>query len=119
VQALDPGEGAIGRVLGLTAHPAFDARNPNRLRSLVGAFASSNPAAFHDPSGAGYCFLADQILAVDTFNPMTASRLVEPLASWRRYVPQLGEQMRGQLDRIAGTDGLSKNVRELVGKALA
>ena len=46
VQALDPGEGSLGRVLGLTAHPAFDARNPNRLRSLVGAFASGNPARF-------------------------------------------------------------------------
>ena len=50
---------------------------------------------------------------------MTASRLIEPLTSWRRYVPQLGEQMRGQLDRIAGAEGLSKNVGELVGKALA
>ncbi|HEY2052163.1 MAG TPA: aminopeptidase N [Caulobacteraceae bacterium] len=119
VQALDPGEGALGRVLGLTAHPAFDPRNPNRLRSLVGAFASSNPARFHDPSGAGYQFLADQILSIDTFNPMTASRLVEPLASWGRYVPHLGQLMRDQLDRVARTEGLSKNVGELVGKALA
>jgi aminopeptidase N len=119
VQALDPGEGALGRVLGLTAHPAFDPRNPNRLRSLVGAFASGNPARFHDPSGAGYRLLADQILAVDTFNPMTASRLTEPLTSWRRYVPQLGERMRDQLDRISAAEGLSKNVKELVEKALA
>src|SRR5690606_4250689 len=61
LQARDPGEGALGRVLGLTAHPAFDARNPNRLRALVATFASMNPARFHDPSGAGYRFLADQI----------------------------------------------------------
>jgi len=119
IQAVDPGEGALGRVLGLTAHPAFDARNPNRLRSLVGAFASGNPARFHDPSGAGYRFLADQILMIDTFNPMVASRLVEPLASWRRYVPDLGALMREQLARIAASGALSKNVRELVAKALA
>jgi aminopeptidase N len=56
-------------VLGLTAHPAFDARTPNRLRALVSSFASGNPARFHDPSGAGYRFLADQILAVDASTP--------------------------------------------------
>jgi aminopeptidase N len=119
VQAMDPGEAALERVIGLTAHPAYDARNPNRLRSLVGAFANSNPARFHDPSGAGYRFLADQILAVDAFNPTIASRLVEPLASWRRYISEQGELMRAELARIAEAPQLSKNVRELVGKALA
>ena len=68
---------ALGRVMGLTAHPAFDPRNPNRLRALVSTFATSNPARFHDPSGAGYRFLADQILALDAFNPMIAARLVD------------------------------------------
>jgi hypothetical protein len=79
-QARDPDEGAIGRILALTAHPDFDADNPNRLRALVQGFSSANPARFHDESGAGYRFLADQILAVDGFNPMTAARLVEPWA---------------------------------------
>ena len=79
IQAMSPAEDAIGRVLGLTAHPAFDAKTPNRLRSLVGGFAMGNPFQFHDPSGAGYRFLADQILAVDAFNPMVSSRLIEPL----------------------------------------
>ncbi|MDP3660218.1 aminopeptidase N, partial [Phenylobacterium sp.] len=65
LQARDQGEGALGRVMGLTAHPAFDAKNPNRLRALVATFGAGNPAAFHDPSGAGYRFLADQILMVD------------------------------------------------------
>jgi aminopeptidase N len=119
VQAMDPGEAALARVMDLTQHPAFDERNPNRLRSLVGAFATGNPARFHDPSGAGYRFLADQILIVDAFNPTTASRLIEPLASWRRYIPALGALMRAELERIAAASALSKNVRELVGKALA
>ncbi|MDB5457026.1 MAG: aminopeptidase [Caulobacter sp.] len=118
VQARDPSEGAIGRVLGLTAHPDFDATNPNRFRALVQGFSSGNPARFHDPSGAGYAFLADQILAVDAYNPMTAARLVEPLGSWRRYVPELGGLMRAQLERIVAQQGLSKNVLELAGKAL-
>jgi len=119
VQARDPSEGALGRVLGLTAHPAFEAKNPNRLRALVSTFANFNPARFHDPSGAGYRFLADQILATDGFNPMTAARLVDPLGGWRRYAPELGALMKAELERIAKAEGLSKNVYELVTRALA
>ena len=119
LQGRDPGDGALGRVLGLTAHPAFDQKNPNRLRALVATFASFNPAQFHEASGAGYRFLADQVLAVDGFNPMTAARLVEPLCNWRRYTPQLGALMKAQLSRVVETQGLSKNVYELASKALA
>jgi aminopeptidase N len=119
IQARDPDESALGRVMGLTVHPAFDGKNPNRLRALVSTFASFNPARFHDPSGAGYRFLADQILAVDGFNPMTAARLVEPLGGWRRYVPELGVLMKAELQRILAAPGLSKNVFELVSRSLA
>ena len=118
LQARDPEEGALGRVMGLTAHPAFDAKNPNRLRALVSSFANFNPVRFHDPSGAGYRFLADQILAVDGFNPMVAARLVDPLGGWRRYKPELGGLMKAELQRILETEGLSKNVFELVSRAL-
>jgi aminopeptidase N len=119
VQAGSPAEDVLGRVLGLTAHPAFDPKTPNRLRALVQTFAGGNPARFHDPSGAGYRFLADQVLAVDAFNPMTAARLIEPLAAWRRYQPALGALMREQLQRIADAPGLSKNVYEMASRALA
>ena len=119
VQARDPSEAALGRVLGLTAHPAFDAKTPNRLRALVQNFASMNPFRFHDPSGAGYRFLADQILIVDTFNPNVAARLVEPLGAWARYAPHLGALMRAELERITQAPDLSKNVYELASKALA
>jgi aminopeptidase N len=117
IQARAPGPDALGRILGLTAHPAFEPRNPNRLRALVATFASANPARFHDPSGAGYRFLADQILAVDAFNPMIAARLLEPLGGWRRFRPDLGEKMRAELRRIATAPGLSNNVLELASKA--
>ena len=119
VQARTPAPDALGRVLALTAHPAFDPRNPNRLRALVAVFASANTFRFHDPSGAGYRFLADQILATDGFNPMIAARLVEPLGAWRRFRPELGALMKAELERIAGAPGLSKNVLELVNRALA
>jgi aminopeptidase N len=119
VQALSPAEDALGRILGLTAHPAFDARNPNRFRALVQTFAAANPARFHDPSGAGYRFVADQILAVDGANPNLAARLVETLCGWRRYGPELGGKMKNELERIVETPGVSKNVLELAGRALA
>jgi aminopeptidase N len=118
LQARDPSEGALGRVLGLTAHPAFDARTPNRVRALVATFAAFNPARFHDPSGAGYRFLADQVLMVDAFNPNVAARLMEPLGQWGRYKPELGQLMRQELERITKAPGLSKNVLELAAKAL-
>ena len=118
LQARDPSPGALGRVLGLTAHPAFDTRTPNRFRALVGGFSQANPARFHDPDGGGYRFLADQILAIDPTNPNVAARMIEPLASWRRYRPELAGPMKAELERIAGTEGLSKNVFELATKAL-
>ena len=119
IQARAPGEGAVGRVMGLTAHPAFDSRTPNRLRALVAVFSQQNPSGFHDPSGAGYRFLADQVLTVDRFNPMIAARLVEPLGGHARYAPDTAALMRAELERIAGAEGLSKNVYELVSRALA
>lgn len=119
IQARAPGPDAVGRVLGLTAHPAFDPKTPNRLRALVASFASANPSAFHDPSGAGYRFLADQILAVDRFNPNVAARLIEPLGGFRRYTPELAALMRAELQRILATEGLSKNAYELASRALA
>jgi aminopeptidase N len=117
LQARSPSPDALGRVLGLTAHPAFEARNPNRLRALVANFASGNPYRFHDPSGAGYRFLADQILATDTFNPSVAARMLEPLGGWRRYRTDLAALMKAELARIATHPGLSKNVLELAEKA--
>jgi aminopeptidase N len=119
LQARDPAEGALGRVLGLTVHPAFEVDNPNRLRALVATFAAFNPARFHDPSGAGYRFLADHVLAVDSFNPSIAARLLEPLGQWARYQPELGTLMRAELERITRSPDLSKNVFELASKALA
>jgi len=117
LQARDPSDGALERIERLMQHPAFEPKNPNRLRALVGVFATANPSRFHDPSGAGYRFLADRILETDAFNPSTAARLVDALGGWRRYTPELGEKMRGELERIAATKGISKNVYELAEKA--
>jgi aminopeptidase N len=118
IQARAPGPDAIGRVLGLTAHPAFDPKTPNRFRALVSTFATANPTGFHDETGAGYAFVADQILAVDGYNPGLAARLVSSYGDFRRYRPDLAELMQAQLTRIVTSHGLSSNVLELAAKAL-
>ena len=99
VQALSTRDDTLDQVEALAAHPDFTLSNPNRMRSLVGAFAA-NQRAFHDPSGRGYRFLTDMILAVDRLNPQTAARLVPPLGRWRRFDPARA----GSDEGAAGTD---------------
>jgi aminopeptidase N len=108
---------AIDTVEALARHPDFSLTNPNRLRALVGAFAS-NQRAFHHVSGRGYRFLADTLLEVDTLNPQTAAGLVPPLGRWRRFGPGRQALMRAELERIVGTTGLSKEVLEQASKSL-
>jgi aminopeptidase N len=107
------------RVRQLTHHPAFERKNPNRVRALVGTFAQANQLPFHDKSGAGYTLLADEVIALDPINPTTAARLVQPLASWRRHDPMRQTLMRRELERVLATPELSKNTYELVSKSLA
>ena len=116
-QALAPRADTAAAVEALAQHPDFTLANPNRVRSLVGAFAA-NQRALHDASGRGYLFLADMILAVDRLNPQTAARLVPPLGRWRRFDEGRQALMKAQLERIAGTPGLSKDVLEQVTKSL-
>ena len=117
VQALSTRADTVDAVERLAAHPAFKLANPNRLRALVGAFAA-NQAAFHDPSGRGYCFLSGTILDVDRLNPQTAARFVPPLGRWRRFGETRGALMRAELERIVGTPGVSKEVFEQASKSL-
>ncbi|MET1112735.1 MAG: aminopeptidase N [Allosphingosinicella sp.] len=117
VQALSTRDDTLAAVEGLAGHPDFTLSNPNRMRSLVGAFAA-NLRAFHDASGRGYRFLADMILAVDRLNPQTAARLVPPLGRWRRFDPARQDLMKAELERIVATPGLSKDVFEQASKSL-
>ena len=98
-------------------HPDFTSANPNRLRSLVGAFAV-NQRAFHDASGRGYRFVADMVLAVDKLNPQAAARLIPSLGRWRKFEPKRQALMQAELRRILEAPGLSKDVFEQVSKSL-
>ena len=117
LQALSYRPDTLAQVEALTRHPAFTITNPNRLRSLVGAF-SVNQVRFHAADGAGYTYLADQVIAVDKVNAQTAARLVAPLGRWRRFDQGRSALMRKQLERILKVSGLSKDVYEMVSKSL-
>ncbi|MEA3008842.1 MAG: aminopeptidase [Sphingomonadales bacterium] len=117
VQALSTREDTLQAVEALARHSDFALSNPNRMRSLVGAFAA-NQRAFHDGSGRGYRFLADMILAVDRLNPQTAARQVASLGRWRRFDPRRQDLMKAELERIVATPGLSKDVFEQASKSL-
>jgi aminopeptidase N len=118
LQALSSRPGTVAEVQALARHPDFDLRNPNRVRSLVGAFAT-NQVRFHDASGQGYRFLADIIIALDPSNSQTAARLVNPLGAWRRQNPARQALMRGELERILATPKLSRGTFEKASKGLA
>jgi aminopeptidase N len=107
-----------GRVAALAAHPAFDPRNPNKLRAVYGAFAQFNHRNFHARDGRGYALLADAVLALDRSNPQIAARLATPLTRWRRYDGARQQTMRRELERMAGVEGLSRDLYEVVSKGL-
>ena len=111
--------GALERVRQLLVHPAFDLKTPNRVRSLIGAFAQSNQVNFHAADGAGYGFLADHILQLNEINPQIAARLLTALTPWRRYDDNRRKLIRGQLQRIAETEDISRDVYEVAMKSLS
>ena len=118
VQASRPHAETLNDVRALLLHPAFSIRNPNKVRSLVGAYASSNPVGFHRADGAGYQFLAERILELDALNPQIAARLVAPLGQWRRFDAARAGAMKDALDTILTAEGArSKDVYEMASKA--
>jgi aminopeptidase N len=119
IQAMSPRPQAVAEVRALSRHPDFDLRNPNRVRSLIGAFSSGNQVRFHDASGEGYRLLADIVIALDASNAQTAARLVNPLGAWRRQNEARRQLMRGELERILTTPRLSRGTFEKASKGLA
>jgi aminopeptidase N len=118
LQARSQRDDALSRVRSLLAHPRFNVRNPNRVRSLVGAFALGNFPRFHARDGAGYSFTAEQVLALDPANPQLASALAGAFNLWKRFPDPRRSAMERALTRIARTPGLSPDVREVVTRTL-
>jgi aminopeptidase N len=103
----------------LLNHRSFSMNNPNRIRSLIGAFAGSNPAAFHAEDGSGYQFLVEMLTELNSRNPQVASRLIEPLIRLKRYDAKRQALMRAALEQLKGLENLSGDLYEKIAKALA
>ena len=117
IQASIPEDEVLASVMELSGHPDFAVDNPNKVRSLFGAFAH-NMAGFHSKQGDGYDFVASKILELDKINPQIAARLVSVFNNWRSYAPEYSRNMKNALQRIAATEALSSDVSEIVEKAL-
>jgi len=103
----------------LIKHPLFSLKNPNRVRSLLGAFSQQNPKYFHCPKGRGYQFLTDQLILLNEINPQVASRLLTPLMSYKNFNQHHQNLMKTQLVRLQSINNLSKDLQEKLNAALA
>jgi len=119
LQAGIPEAATLARVQELTRHPAFSLGNPNRVRSLIGAFAQMNQTQFNRADGTGYAFVADTILALDGRNPQVASRMMTAFKSWRALEAGRRAKAEGELRRVAAAQSLSTDVRDIVERSLA
>ncbi len=109
---------ALARVRELLAHPKFDGKNPNRVRAVVHAFGDQNWRGFHAVDGAGYAFVAEQILRYDVQNPSLAARFCDPFLRWHKCAEPQRALQKAQLEALVGHTTLSPNVGELIEKAL-
>jgi aminopeptidase N len=119
VQAISGLPGTLEQVKALAAHPAFDARNPNRARSLYHAFAFENPLHFHACDGSGYRWIGERLVELDRINPQVAARLARAFDRWRKYDEGRQVHARKALQGVRDAKGLSSNVMEIVDRALA
>ncbi|SHO45400.1 aminopeptidase N [Desulfopila aestuarii] len=118
IQATSKRQDTLDEVKRLMSHPVFSMKNPNKVRSLVGAFCAMNHVRFHDHKGLGYAFLADRIIELNTINPQIGARMVSPFTTWKKYDGERQHMMRDQLERIVNTENLSGDIFEIVKKSL-
>jgi aminopeptidase N len=118
VQASSRLPGTLAEVRKLLSHPAFDIRNPNKVYALIRSFCA-NHVRFHAADGGGYQFLAEQVIAIDAFNPQVAARMARAFDRWRKFDAGRRQHASAALLRIRDAQGLSKDVAEIVTKTLA
>ena len=119
IQALYNSDDIFERLAKLEQHPLFSLKNPNRARSLIGAFCQNNPEYFHCISGRGYQFLARQIALLNEINPQVASRLITPLIQFKRFDLLRQKLMKAELNKLSKLENLSKDLKEKLDAALS
>jgi aminopeptidase N len=117
LQAGSPLPGTVDGVRALMTHPHFDLKNPNRVRSLVGAF-SGNHLRFHAADGRGYALVGETVRALDSLNPKMSAGMASAFENWRRYDEKRQALMRGELEKTLKTEGISPNLFEVATKIL-
>lgn len=118
IQAATKLPSALSEVKKLMRHEAFDFKNPNKVYALIGTFCQRNLYHFHNKNGEGYAFLKTCVQMLDRLNPQVAARMVKPLITFRRYDPERQQLMHQQLQEILADKKISKDVYEIVSKAL-
>jgi aminopeptidase N len=119
VQATSRLPDTLAAVRRLLSHPAFNLKNPNKVRAVIGSFCQGNHVRFHSADGSGYAFAADQVIALDPLNPQVAARLARSFDRWRKFDTIHQKHARAALERIRETAGLSMDTTEVVTRALA
>ena len=118
LQATASSASSLAAVKRLTRHPLFAMTNPNKVRSLLFAFAANNPVNFNRADGAGYQYIADRVAELDAINPQVAARLVGTFKSWRTMEPVRRAAARKSLQQLAKTKPLSRDVFEILSKII-
>lgn len=99
----------------LMVDPAFIATNPNKIYALLATF-TQNGLKFHTQDG--YSFIADQIIAIDKFNPQVASTLANGFSRVTALSRKYQQLAKPELQRISSQANISNNVLEIVSKIL-
>ncbi|HWV18979.1 MAG TPA: aminopeptidase N [Rhodocyclaceae bacterium] len=118
VQAQSRLPNALAEVQALTKHPSFDIKNPNKVYSLIRAF-GANHVRFHAADGSGYRFIAEQIITLDALNPQVASRIARCFDRWKKFDAARQQHAIKALEQVRSHAGLSRDVYEIVDRALS
>ncbi|WP_332060326.1 aminopeptidase N [Bartonella sp. CB74] len=118
IQAMVAGASTLDNVQKLTQHPLFSKDNPNRVRALIGIFASNNLTGFNRIDGASYHFFCQIILEIDKKNPQLSSRLLTMMRSWRQLEPIRQQKLETALKAIAAAPQLSSDVTDIIKRIL-
>ena len=118
-QAVVSGRSAVATCRRLVAHDAFKWTNPNRVRSVIGAFSSGNPTGFNRADGTGYRFIIEAIGKLDAINPQVAARLLTAFRSWRMLEPERRNKAQDALRSLKKGRKLSRDTSEILDRTLS
>ncbi len=108
---------SLQSIIPLFDHAAYTLHNPNRARSLLGALIG-NSSAFHQADGAGYRFVTERIIELDAINPQVAARMGSAFIHWKKLIPQQGELMKQQIEKMVKGSKVSNDLYELLTTSL-